>query len=92
MCVRACVCACVHVCVRACVCVRVRARVCVCRVSGPGLWPLPVSPPFWVSAVGRCSLSGPRVPHPGVRLQPHLTCVFTRVGLPRLLPALHQLP
>lgn len=54
--------------------------VCACRVSGPGLWPLAVSPPFRVSTFGRCSLSGPRVPHPGVWLQPHLTRVFTRVG------------
>ena len=62
-------------------------RACVCS----GVWvqaccPYLGHPSFRVSTLGRWSLSGPHVPHPGVRLQPHWTRVFTCVGRPRLLP------
>lgn len=62
-------------------------RACVCS----GVWvqaccPYLGHPSFRVSTLGRWSLSGPHVPHPGVRLQPHWTRVFTCVGRPCLPP------
>lgn len=55
------------------------------QVSGSRPVALPGSP----SLLGlnlRAMVSGPRVPHPGVRLQPHLTRVFTCRGSPASHP------